>query len=150
DGRFLAAKYYQRETPLEYVVWDWKRAEKVVQQRCEAEVKPSIDFGFTPDSRQVILAGRNNGTLGCYDLTSGKETRAIKVGDRAPWAIAVNPDGRRMAVVYDEEVTIRDLESGAALAPVWRVPGNVWQLEWNRLGNLLAAGAGDSRIHLLD
>jgi serine/threonine protein kinase/WD40 repeat protein len=149
DGRYLAAKYFQRDRPINYVVWDWKRGKEVMRQPCWLAAQPALDFAFTPDSRHVILGGRRDGTVGCCDLASGKETRSLKVGG-APWTLALNPDGRRLAVALGEEVTVRDIETGAALAPAWRVPGNPWHLAWNPTGDLLAAGAGDGRIHLLD
>jgi WD40 repeat protein len=151
DGRYLLARCFRGEQPIEYIVWEWRSGRKVVHQACAPGISPTVDFAFTPDGRHVLLGCRGNGSLGYYDLASGKEVRSVNVGAHQPWTIALHPDGRRLAVGGGEQVVLWDIETGATLAPPWRVgPGSVWQLAWDGTGDLLAAGCDGGRIFLWD
>ena len=151
DGRYLAAKYYQLEKPIEYLVWDWRRGRKVVRQACASPISPSVDFAFTSDSKHILLGCRADAMLGRYELATGKEEDRLITGPPMPWTIVLDTDGRRLATVHANEVTIRDADTGAALGPPWRLPFSVWSLAWQKGGNLLAAaGSVDGRIYLWD
>jgi WD40 repeat protein/tetratricopeptide (TPR) repeat protein len=146
DSRYLAAKYYERELFIEYVVWDWRNGRSVIRQ---ASFAGRFDFAFSPDSRQILLGGRKNGSLGCYDLASGMEVRAINLGERKPWEIALHPDGQQFAEAQGGDVTVHSLHTGAVLAS-WKLLANAWQLVWSDDGNLLAAAGDDGRVYLWD
>jgi WD40 repeat protein/tetratricopeptide (TPR) repeat protein len=149
DSRYLAAKYYQKETEtaIEYVVWDWRNGRGVIRQACFAGGR--FDLAFSPDSRQILLGGRKNGSLGYYDLASGMEARTINLGERKPSAIALHPEGRQFAEVQGGDVALHSTDTGAVLAS-WKLPTNAWHLVWSDDGNLLAAAGDDSRIYLWD
>src|SRR2546423_13521604 len=85
-------------------------------RRGELEMSPGVDFGFSRDSRQLILGGRQDGSLGVYDLASGREIRRLVLGSEAPLPIALHPDGRRLATFQGGQVTVRSLDTGAVLA----------------------------------
>jgi serine/threonine protein kinase/WD40 repeat protein len=149
DGQYLAAKYYRQrsETPVEYVAWDWWHGRELVRQACELDMSTGIDFAFSPDSRQFIVGGRRDGSLGFYDLPSGRQVRRLELGIAPHW-IALHPDGRRLAV-ETRGVTVRSLDTGAVLAS-WRPAANLWSFAWHPDGSLLAAAGDDRRIHLWD
>jgi serine/threonine protein kinase/WD40 repeat protein len=149
DGRYLAAKWFRAHTeqPLEYVVWEWRQDKQVLRRAWELGGAPLADFAFTQDSRQVILGGRRGGSLGFYDLDSGREVRSLDIGRDKLETIALHPDGRQLALNQGGNVVIRSLDSGAVLAS-WKEVG-AWGLAWHPEGKLLAA-AGVSRVHLLD
>jgi WD40 repeat protein len=155
DGRYLAGKYYRREQPIEYVVWDWRDGRAAVRQPCAGDTSPTVDFAFTPDGRHVLLRCRADGSLGAFDLATGNEAYRLETGAPGPWAIAPAADGRRLATAHGHgtahggEVTIRDARTGAPLGPSWRTPGDVWSLTWHAGSDLVAAGAG-SQIYLWD
>jgi WD40 repeat protein len=149
DGRYLLAKYYRLEKPIEYIVWDWRAGRKVVRQSCAPNISPTIDFAFTPDGRHVLLGCRPDALLVRYDLATGDEAGLLDAGAPGPWAIALHADGRRLATASGREVTIRDARTGAPVGAPWTLPGQVWSLAWQRGGNLLAAGSGP-RIYLFD
>jgi serine/threonine protein kinase/WD40 repeat protein/Tfp pilus assembly protein PilF len=150
DGRYLAAKFYRNhsERPVEYLVWDWREGKQVVRQACEVLTRPMPDFAFTRDSRQVILGDRRDGSLGFYDLASGREVRRLDLRGVSPWFVAPHPDGKRLAVLQDDNVTVRNLDTGAVLSS-WKPGGSIWGLAWHPDGNLLAV-AGNRRIYLWD
>jgi WD40 repeat protein len=148
DGRYLLAKYYRVEKPIEYIVWDWRSGRKVVQQACAPAISPTVDFTFLPDNRHVLLGCRPDGSLGCYDLETGKEVRRLNTDGHSPWAVALHPDGRRLAIASGREVTIRDVQTGAPLGRSWDFAGEAWAIAWSA-SDLLAVGSG-SRIHLWD
>ena len=87
DGRYLLAKYFWFEQPVGYVIWDWRAKHKAVVESFEFGTRPTIDFAFTPDSREVYLIGKTGGAIRRYDLKSGKEVgqprhaRRCAVGD---------------------------------------------------------------------
>jgi serine/threonine protein kinase/WD40 repeat protein len=149
DGRYLAAKLYRNhsERPVEYVVWDWRQGNVAARQAFEIGGGPVTDFAFSGDSRQVMLGGRRDGSLGIYDLESGRQVRSLDVGG-APGCMALHPDGKRLAVV-SKGVAIRSLDTGAMLAS-WKPAGSPWDLTWHPDGTMLAAACDDRRIHLWD
>jgi WD40 repeat protein len=113
-------------------------------QKSQLRCKP-----VTPDSRQVILGGRQDGALVCRDLASGKEVHRLPVGS-APWVMVMHPDRRRLATAQGRLVTVRDAQTGAALGDPWLLPAEPWSLAWHGDEDLLAAGCGDNRIYLWD
>jgi WD40 repeat protein len=151
DGRYLLAKYYQGERPIEHVVWEWKTGRKVLAQPSGSAQSATIEFAFTPDSRHVLLGSRRDGSLGDYDLTTGQEVRRLDTGGQGPWVVALHPDGRRLATTYNQEVTIRDVQTGAALGEPWQLPSKPWSLAWQPGTDMLAAGCENGgRIFLWD
>jgi WD40 repeat protein len=149
DGRYLAAKYFLKDRPADYIVWDWLNGTKAVRQACRVDGRPTVDFAFTPDSRYVLLGCRADGSLGVYDLATGQEAYRVDADGQPPWVIAPSSDGRRVATGLGKVVAIRDLQTGQALGEPWRLPEDIWALTWQQGSDLLAAGAGN-RIYLWD
>jgi serine/threonine protein kinase/WD40 repeat protein len=146
DGRYLAAKYYLGAADLakEYRVWDWRRGQMVVHQLSNA-LGTAVDF--SPDSRSVVLGGRQDGTISFYELPSGKEVRCLRLGYVSN-DLSFNPAGDRFAA-SELLVRIHDVETGEVLStfgdPVWK---GFHGLAWNGDGRLLAAACTNANVYL--
>jgi WD40 repeat protein len=150
DGRYLLAKFYQVEKPIEYVVWEWRTRHTVARQSVSPSIKiaPLVDFAFTPDGRYVLLGCRADRSLGRWDLTTGQEAAALSKGPDAPWLAALDSTGRRLATGGGMGVTLRNPQTGTPLSDSPRF-SDVWSLAWCPGSDLLAVGTS-SKIHLLD
>ena len=95
---------------------------------------------FSRDSR-LIVAVKPDGSIGFWDLRTGRETRCLRTGI-APDMFALHPDERKLAVGYREHsavVEVWDTDSGKKLT---ELPaggaGNVNALAWHPDGHQLA------------
>src|SRR5262249_26434720 len=78
NDRFLAAKYHPRtqSQPNRLLVWDLSR------RSVAFEVPPGISelaVAFSPDNRRMA-AGHPDGSIGVYDLASGRQVRSMTPG----------------------------------------------------------------------
>lgn len=113
DGRHLlttAEDYTAR-------VWDVKNLAQ--SHRLTAHMGYFVYGVFSPDSRGVYTASQ--GTLNLWDLQRQEVPLRLENGNRAVRAIAVSPDGRRLATVEgspfrDATLSLWDLNSGTRLA----------------------------------
>lgn len=120
----------------------------------------AYDFGFTPDGRE-FAAALPTGGVSFHDPIDGRETSRL-VAATIPSAIALSPDGRKLALVgkmsgsveiYDRATSrLEQTLSHADLVfhMVWR-PGNSNQLATSSRDNkvfLWDAGTGE-QLHLL-
>jgi eukaryotic-like serine/threonine-protein kinase len=96
---------------------------------------------FRGDSN--LLAVKLDGSIGMWDLRTGQETRCLRT-EVAPHTIALNPDGRRLAVAYGErasDLEIWDTDSGKKLieSPVGK-DGSLYAVAWHPDGRQLGLG----------
>ncbi len=150
DGRYLLAKYFRFEQPVGYVIWDWRAKREALVQSFEFGTRPTVDFAFTPDSREVYLIGKTDGAIRRYDLKSGKEVGQIDMHGDAPWVIALHPDGRRLAVCQGGRVSVVDARTGMTLTRPFSAPSNPWSMAWNGRNDMLALGCSESHVYLYD
>lgn len=113
DGRHLltAAEDYTAR------VWDVKNLAQ--SHRLNAHMGYFVYGLFSPDSRMVYTASQ--GTLNLWDLQRQEVPFRLENGNRAVRAIAVSPDGRRLATVEgspfrDATLSVWDLNTGTRLA----------------------------------
>ncbi|HEY1191992.1 MAG TPA: sigma-70 family RNA polymerase sigma factor, partial [Gemmata sp.] len=100
----------------------------------------------------VLVSNHGGGTIHFWDAASGRELRALG-GPTECWAVAVAPDGARMAAVGTGEVWCWDLTAGGP-ALRWKVPAEIagaGTVEFSPDGKVIACG-GDSgrKIRVLD
>ncbi len=97
---------------------------------------------FSDDSSR-ILAVRADGSIGVWDLETGRQTRCVRTGI-VPDTFAIHPDGRQLAVGYRERaelVQVWDIDSGKKLREqALGEEGSVCALAWHPDGNRLALG----------
>jgi WD40 repeat protein len=95
DGSLIAT---QQETG-EVVLWDAKtgerRREVCKRQQTRSEV-PLSHLAFTPDGTALAVV---DGTLGLWDVETGKEVGRIGCPVDTCGGLALSPDGRRLVVV---------------------------------------------------
>src|SRR5262249_49899706 len=142
DGRYLAA-HYERGQCHNYV-WDLRSREAILTvSQGEYHTFPS----FSPDSRLVALS-RPDYSVRIYELPSGATGTELPPGLEGG-SFHSHPDGRRLAVVKDHIVRLRDLNGGEEPA-TFQHPAYVDTLAWRSDGKVFATGCADHTIHLWD
>jgi WD40 repeat protein len=142
-------------------VGDWASKIRLVNLASGGEVNPfsvppsggAAKLIFTPGSKSLMVLNTDQRTLSLWDLVRGKEVRRF-VGHQSPVdAIAISPDGTRMATSgtpramirqpppgFQEDTATRlwDLTNGQELR---QLPGRYATLSFSADGTILAAGA---------
>lgn len=114
---------------------------------------PVNSVAFTSDGSQVISGGYHE--LLCWNVSDGTLARRIKnIGERV-YAIAVSPDGTRLAVACGTpgkigEVRIVDAATGAVTSVMGRTFDVVIDVAFSPDGTRLAAGGADGLIRVMD
>jgi WD40 repeat protein len=139
DGRFLKVHQASR-----HIVWDLDKSTPAPQLITE----PSVTC-IAWHSRW-LATGCADGSIRCYDLTSGRGAKRLDKGPR-PDALAFRPDGRQLAVTTRAARAVRviDVASGVVVKS-WPVEGGTAGVAWRGDGRFLAAGGTDYRIYVWD
>ncbi|RIK79161.1 MAG: hypothetical protein DCC68_13680 [Planctomycetota bacterium] len=132
DGRFVAAI----DGKMGLMLWGAQRGEPISIPPLAVS---NIAIDFSPDSQSVAVGHADDGTIGIFDLATGKERKRLKSG-RPAHVLRFDPTGRRLAVATfpPNEVVIHDLET----EEVARLPHPAAPraLGWHPDGKLLATG----------
>ena len=146
DGELLVAGYIQNSANAHLLrVWHLGRRELVgsLLSRSRSE--------FHPDGRHMFF-GAMDGGIGVWDHVDRRVVRRLPL-DFAPNGMALDPEGRRLAVNNNDQraprVVIVDLETGGMLAD-WRSAVGIGIMAWSADGQLLAIGngKGDGRVYV--
>ncbi|MGO9112622.1 MAG: protein kinase domain-containing protein [Thermoguttaceae bacterium] len=140
DGLFLAAHNGDRVK-----LW------KLVGPKPELirEEPGSSNCAFSPDNR-LFAVGHADGSIGLFDLPSGKPLRWLAAGASPPGLLAFNPRGGQLAVASPTSVQVRDLETGKTCAE-FQYPPEAWaQVAWHPDGKTIAVFAGNRVVFLAD
>jgi len=114
---------------------------------------PIASVAFSADGNQIISGGYHE--LLCWNVSDGGLVRRIKnVGERT-YAIAVSPDGTKLAVACGSpgrsgEVRVFDYATGGLVTVCGRTSDVVLDVVYSPDGSKLAAGGADSLIRILD
>ncbi len=108
-------------------------------------------LAFHPDRRRLLFKAPEGG-IGVWDLVERRVVRRLTL-DFAPNSLALDPEGRRLAVnnAYPSapRVAILDVETGRVLSD-WRSQVGNGAMAWSADGQLLAVGGGgdDPRLYV--
>src|SRR5262249_9023417 len=107
---------------------------------------PGIDteaLDFSLDA-QVVAAARSDGLIVLHDLVAGREVKRLQ-GARSPFSIAIDGEGKRIAVGYSEQpgLQVFALATGQLLRSCPALGGPRCQLAWHPSGRFLAAAPVD-------
>lgn len=121
-------------------LWDWRSGSPAVEIHNETNV--SVRCGaFTPDSRQLILAG-NDGILRIYDVTSAAEVRRIVGLPQEYMEVVFSPDGAHVLGTGNREVRMWDFATGEEVRR-YAFPGAIWGAAFSPDGSRIAFGSYD-------
>jgi serine/threonine protein kinase/WD40 repeat protein len=139
DGRFLAVGQSKR-----IKLWKLTGTEpELIQDESAANC-----CAFSRDGR-LFAIGRADGSIGQFDLPSGKPLRRLAAGP-PPRCLAFNPRGGQLAVASSTSAQVRDLETGKVCAE-FCYPREVWpKVTWDPDGKTVAMVGGDRVIYLRD
>jgi len=136
-------------------VWDVASGKALAVLRGHDGVVESA--AFSADNMRIATVSRDR-TVRVWDIVSG-ETLAVLRGDNWGPAVAISPDGRRVAATskesspnhYAHTVNIWDVASGTVVAVLrWDVHGAVWSVAFNPDGTRVATLASNGAARLWD
>jgi serine/threonine protein kinase/WD40 repeat protein/Tfp pilus assembly protein PilF len=142
DGRYLAADYEWPQS--HHCVWDLRNRQAILKV---SQVEYRTFSSFSPDSRLLALS-RPDYSVRIYELPSGATWKELPPGLEGE-SVHFHPGGRRLAVVKDHIVQLRDLNGGGEVAR-FQHPGSVNTLAWRSDGKVFATGCADHTIYLWD
>jgi len=126
-------------------VWDVERGERML--RIDG-LSTHAAADFSPDGKGVSVV---RGTeIVAFDLESGREAGRFPIGGGTE-ILRFHPDGRRLAVSYPAEPTVRifDLDTSKEVGTIDFLDRIYW-IDWSRDGGLLAIGCNDSRGYVVE
>jgi WD40 repeat protein len=111
---------------------------------------PNDDAAFTPQADQLLLLAQG-GSLHCFDVASGKESRVLKIGDwnRIGASLSVSPTGTHVATMSSQgdglHLIVCELASGKALFNI-PVPANYGDARFSPDGRMVGVGGGNKVV----
>ena len=138
DGELLVALYLQGGGGEWLRVWHLGRRELL-----GSRLSSRGGLAFHPDGRRLLFDAPEGG-IGVWDRLERRVVRRLPL-DFTPNALALDPEGRRLAVNNTDlaapRVVILELETGRVLAD-WRSQVGNGAMAWSADGQLLAVGGG--------
>lgn len=119
---------------------------------------------FSPDGKLMASGGGMDRRVALWDVTTGKELRALRGHSGCVMALCFSPDGKMLASGVDNvflaedlnrlkgkpEVKIWDVASGKEIHSIESRPGEVASISFNSDGTILSVGSWDGDIRLWD
>jgi len=103
----------------------------------------------SPDGRWLAL-GSLDGTIDLWDIASRKVAFTLRGHKYGVWAMAVSPDGRRLASIEGSTAAVHmwDVTDGTALYVMDNLPAGSYSLAFSPDARNLAIGGTDGRTRL--
>ncbi|MCC6645050.1 MAG: hypothetical protein IT374_05690 [Polyangiaceae bacterium] len=151
DGTLLATADEVRGVVL------WDAASLALVRRVMPERRLVHDVQFTPDGRTLLVEAFQPSLL-AFDVQTGEPRYVFEAHGGPVVAVAVSPDGSRIATGSDDEtVRIWDARSARTLHAVaipangyWAESQKVTALAWSRDGRNVFVGATQERVLVVD
>jgi WD40 repeat protein/serine/threonine protein kinase len=145
DGRLLAAGCYAQGAVTIWEAGTGKPLLKLPNQWV------TMGVAFSPDSRSLALAS-NTGTVGVWDLRTGKEVvRPPLRHGAAATSVVFSPDGQRLASgSWDQTVRVWDTTTWKPVLVLTDPTGRVQSVAFSPDGTRLAWGSTDSTVKVWD
>jgi serine/threonine protein kinase/WD40 repeat protein len=144
DGKLLIAIY-----PLSGSEGDLIRVWQLDRRELLGSLLKRGGVSFHPDGRRILF-GSPDGGIAVWDLHERRVVRRLAL-DFAPNFLALDPEGRRLAVNNTDStaprVVIVELNTGRVLAD-WRSHVGNNHMAWSADGQLLAVGDGSADCHV--
>jgi serine/threonine protein kinase len=148
DGRMLAGA-----GGSQVKIWDAVNGDELHSFEEQNDAVRAI--AFSDDGRRVVI-GTRQGDVATFDLQEGKRTNAFKVKNSSagtkrpsPFDLALTSDGRKLASIVEDSVTIWDTESGKEQKTFKVFANYVSSLSFSPNGKHLAIN-GERRVELGD
>lgn len=146
DGRHLTGLMYDGR------VTRWELLDDVPAQLVRVARQPSGMFAYSLDNRWFAVCQENKVHL--VSRRDSRQTRELEVKGKTDSKLfvidlAFRPDGREIAVLNSERVSIFEPESGRLLS-TQDVTGKVTSMAFNAQGHILIAGTDDANPFVRD
>jgi WD40 repeat protein len=105
-------------------------------------------FALTPDGREVVTAS-DQGELAWWNLRSGRKTRTHRIGS-GNHALAIAPDGRRVAVGIEGGIQLVDARTGKTETASADIAGRPTSLLFSPGGRTVVSTNEDGTLTLWD
>jgi WD40 repeat protein len=143
DGRYLLATFLAGRV----FVWDLNRPSAAAQTNFTAVPDSSHPAAFSPDSRSLAVAGRDQ-RFHFYDLGSGEEYLQFKSGGTA-YRVEFDPAGEFLAVLLGRELQLWQMSRRDKVRSLaHRANGTL--LAWHPEGRFVAVGYDNGDLLLWD
>ena len=144
DGHYLAVKYGHGKQAL----WVWDLKEKRVVLKTPAFQNGPVAFH---PNLPTIAVGFDKGSIALYDLATGTELTQLTEGGSAPYQLAFNPAGDRLAVSSHGRpgLQILDVTTGKLMLTIPH-PSKVYAAAWSPDGRQMASACANLNVYLWD
>jgi RNA polymerase sigma factor (sigma-70 family) len=111
--------------------------------------QPAYDAVFTPGGKTAII-GDGGGGIVFWDVATAREVRRLPRAQGVISALAIAPDGKRLAAAHGQIVDLWDIASGKMLQQKVTNKGIIHQLLFTPDGKTLAIADGTPTINVWD
>ena len=111
--------------------------------------QPTYDAVFTPDGKTAIV-GDGGGGIVFWDVATAREVRRLQREQNVISALAITPDGKRLAAGQGQIVDLWDIASGKMVQHKVTDKGIIYQLMFTPDGKTLAIADGTPTITVWD